>query len=295
MTSRSVDEIRLAGTSAPASRRTRAAGAPIWQRGSLARRILRQLLMLLIAGSVAVLLWIAVLEVFQVNPLFGARPWTVWEYLFPADGDATDRDAVFADLAITVRDAAVGYGVGMAAAYAVAIAFTLAPSVERSVIPLTLVLRTMPLVVLTPLITFIFGTGLGAVTVVVVLVVFFPALVNIVYGLRSANPQFVTLVRAYQGTRGMLLRKLLMPSSLPATFAAARMSVPAAVTGAMIAEWLATGEGLGGSISRAAGSFGYTQMWASAVTIAAVTMLAYSVVSIAEIVVSDRFGAVQED
>jgi ABC-type nitrate/sulfonate/bicarbonate transport system permease component len=58
----------------------------------------------------------------------------------------------------------------------------------------------------------------------------------------------------------------------------------------MIAEWLSTGEGLGGAISKAAGSFGYDAMWASAITVAAVTMLAYAVLSIADAVVTERMG-----
>jgi ABC-type nitrate/sulfonate/bicarbonate transport system permease component len=77
---------------------------------------------------------------------------------------------------------------------------------------------------------------------------------------------------------------------VPAPFASARIALPAAVTVAMIAEWLATGEGLGGSIARASGQFGYDEMWASAVLITAVTMLAYSVISVIDTVVVARFS-----
>jgi ABC-type nitrate/sulfonate/bicarbonate transport system permease component len=62
------------------------------------------------------------------------------------------------------------------------------------------------------------------------------------------------------------------------------------VTGAMIAEWLSTGEGLGGMISRAAGSFGYDLMWACAITIAGVTMLVYALVAVADTLVQERMG-----
>lgn len=254
--------------------------------------VARRLGLVLLAAAIAVLLWIAVLEIFRVNPLFGSRPWQVWDYLVTSDKAAENSRVVFGNLLITLRDAGLGYLVGMIAAYVIGVFFVLNRAVEESLMPVTLLLRTMPLVVLTPLITFVFGNGVGAVVVVVVLVVFFPALVNIVFGLRSANPQLVALVRAYRGSSATLLRTVLIPSSLPATLAAARLSVPAAVTGAMIAEWLATGEGLGGSISRAAGSFGYTEMWASAVVVTAVTMLVYSAVSVVDVIVTDRFGAV---
>jgi ABC-type nitrate/sulfonate/bicarbonate transport system permease component len=97
-------------------------------------------------------------------------------------------------------------------------------------------------------------------------------------------------VLAYGGSSWTVLRKVALPAAVPSTLASARIAVPSAVTGAMIAEWLSTGEGLGGAISKAAGSFGYDAMWASAITVAAVTMLAYAVLSIADAVVTERMG-----
>ena len=58
----------------------------------------------------------------------------------------------------------------------------------------------------------------------------------------------------------------------------------------MIAEWLSTGEGLGGSISKAVAAFSYSRMWASAVTIALVTMVAYSVMSIIDDLVARLYA-----
>jgi ABC-type nitrate/sulfonate/bicarbonate transport system permease component len=161
---------------------------------------------------------------------------------------------------------------------------------ERIVMPTAMVLRSIPLVVLTPLITLIFGIGQTGVTAIVIIVVFLPALANILYGLRSVSGEHRDLVLAYGGSSWTVLRKVALPAAVPSTLASARIAVPSAVTGAMIAEWLSTGKGLGGAISRAAGSFGYDAMWASAITVAAVTMLAYAVVSIADSLVQDRMG-----
>jgi len=120
-------------------------------------------------------------------------------------------------------------------------------------------------------------------------------MINIVAGLRSVNPQLVELVRAYDGSTWTVLRKVSFAAALPALFASARLSVPTAMTGALVGEWLATGEGLGGSVARASGAFGYGEMWASAIVITIVTMAAYWVVAVLDALVVQRFGAPGED
>ncbi|HEY0217502.1 MAG TPA: ABC transporter permease subunit [Cellulomonas sp.] len=245
---------------------------------------------LLLAVVVAVGVWILVLEAFDVSDLVGKRPWQVAEYLLTGNGAAEHRATVGADLVVTLRDAGLGYLVGLAAAFVLAVVFCVSPVLERIVMPTAMVLRSIPLVVLTPLITLIFGIGQTGVTAIVIIVVFLPALANILYGLRSVSAEHRDLVLAYGGSSWTVLRKVALPAAVPSTLASARISVPSAVTGAMIAEWLSTGQGLGGAISRAAGSFGYDLMWASAITIAAVTMAVYAVVAIADTLVQERMG-----
>lgn len=250
----------------------------------------RRLGTLALAVVVAIGVWVAVLEVFDVSELIGKRPWQVLDYVLLTEDAAEHRATIAADLAVTVRDAGIGYLVGLAAAFALAVVFAVSPVLERIVMPTAMVLRSIPLVVLTPLITLIFGIGQAGVTAIVIIVVFLPALANILYGLRSVSGEHRDLVLAYGGSSWTVLRKVALPAAVPSTLASARIAVPSAVTGAMIAEWLSTGKGLGGAISRAAGSFGYDAMWASAITVAAVTMAVYAVVSIVDTLVQERMG-----
>jgi ABC-type nitrate/sulfonate/bicarbonate transport system permease component len=256
--------------------------------------IVKRVALLLVAAALATVVWIAVLEGMDVIRLVGKRPWDVWQWLFVDADAAENRAVVFGNLLITMRDAVIGYAIGLTFSFLVAVVFVMSRAVEQVVIPPVMLARSIPLLVMTPLITLVFGINLIGVSAVVTAIVFFPALINLVYGLRTVNPQHVELVRAHGGSTWTVVRKVSIPGSLPALFASARLSVPLAVTGAMIGEWLATGEGLGGSISRAAGKFDFNQMWASAVTITAVTMLAYTVVSVVEALVVRRYGAAGE-
>jgi ABC-type nitrate/sulfonate/bicarbonate transport system permease component len=242
-----------------------------------------------LAPSVVIVVaaWWLALEAFGISPLVGKRPPQVWEYL---TSSAAHRDAVFGALGITVRDAAIGFASGMIAAMAVAVAFVLFRTVEQTFMPVAMLLRSVPLVVMTPLITLIFGRDVLGVAVIGGIVVFFPALVNIAFGLRSASPQAIDLVRAYGGSRVTVLRKVAVPTAMPSVFASARISVPASIIGALIAEWLATGQGIGAEILRAIGGFRYDEVWADIVVVTGVSILAYAVVGVVEALVLARFS-----
>jgi ABC-type nitrate/sulfonate/bicarbonate transport system permease component len=252
--------------------------------------VLRAFAPLVVSAIVAVIVWEAFLRLFDINPLIGKTPGAVWTYMFTAPEAAANRTAVFDPLGTTLRDASVGFVAGMIAAIAVAVGFVLFRSVEQAFMPIAMLLRSVPLVAMTPLITLIFGRGLAGVSVIAGIVVFFPALVTVVFGLRSVNPQSHDLVVAYGGSEFTVLRKLAFPTAMPAIFAAARISVPGALIGALVAEWLATGKGTGGVILRDIGAFGYGNLWASIVSLTAFSILLYTLVGLVETFVLARFG-----
>jgi ABC-type nitrate/sulfonate/bicarbonate transport system permease component len=94
----------------------------------------------------------------------------------------------------------------------------------------------------------------------------------------------------YGGGRPTQLRKVNVPGALPSLFAAARVSVPGAVTGALLAEWLSTGQGIGGMIQKFSASARFDELWASVALITIVTLLLYNLVQIAENIVLARMG-----
>jgi ABC-type nitrate/sulfonate/bicarbonate transport system permease component len=243
-------------------------------------------------ASAAVLagLWYAFLAVFALDPLVAKDPRAVYEYLFTVSDAAANRDAVFGGLWRTLGDAAVGYAAGMAAAIAAAVAFVLCRPVERALMPAAMMLRSVPLLAMTPLLTLVFGRGLAAVAAIAGIVVFFPSLVTLVAGLRSAPTAAVDLVLACGGGPFTVLRTVSLPSALPALFASARIAVPGAVVGALFAEWLATGTGLGYLMQSAQQTFDYGGVWAAAVVSTAASIAIYTLVGFAGAVVLARYG-----
>ncbi|MFF3572111.1 ABC transporter permease [Nocardia jiangxiensis] len=254
-------------------------------------RIVKFLLPLVVSLILMLAIWYAFLNAFpQVGPRVGKSPGDVWNYLVTGPGSDTARQAILSDLRITLRDAAVGFGGGMAAALAVAALFVTLPAVEQSLMPVAMLLRSVPLVALTPIIVLVFGRGVLGVTALAGIVVFFPALVMIITGLRSASRQAMELVAVYGGSRWTRLRMVAVPAALPSVFAAARVSVPGALIGALLGEWLGSGTGLGAGLIRAIPTFQYNKLWASIVLVTIVSVLLYAIVGVLENLVLARFG-----
>jgi ABC-type nitrate/sulfonate/bicarbonate transport system permease component len=255
------------------------------------RRVGKFLFPLVISVILMGMIWYAFLAAFpQVGPRVGKTPGDVWTYLVTGPAAGTARQAILSDLRITLQDAATGFGVGLLAALVVAALFVTLPAVEQSFMPVAVLLRSVPLVALTPIIVLVFGRGLLGVTVLAAIVVFFPALVMIMTGLRTAPRQAMELVAAYGGSRWTRLRMVAVPAALPAVFAAARISVPGALIGALLGEWLGSGTGLGAGLIRAIPTFQYNQLWASIALVTLVSVLLYAIVGVIENVVLTRFG-----
>jgi ABC-type nitrate/sulfonate/bicarbonate transport system permease component len=247
--------------------------------------------------SLVVLLgtWRLFLVVFHVDHFVGKTPMDVWHYLTaspkaPAPMSAPTRGNLYPASLTTLKDAFLGLAAGTIAALAFSIIFNLQRSVERSVMPIAMVLRSVPLVAMTPLITEIFGRGLMCVTVIAGIVTFFPTLVNVTIALRSTPQASIDLFRAYGAGEWKTLRKVQLPIALPAVFASLRIAAPLALVGALLAEFLATGHGLGYLMLQSGSLSNYNLLWTSAALITAYSMILYAAISAVEKLVLARFA-----
>lgn len=239
---------------------------------------------------VVLVVWVLFLRLLDVSPYVGKGPLDVWAYLFTEDDAVENRAEVLGLLRVTLLDAAIGFVAGLVAAVVLACVIVLSRAAESTIMPVAMLLRSVPLIAMTPVISMVFGRGTVTVAVIAGIVVLFPALVTIVFGLRSTSRQMHDVVAVYGGTAWTALRKVDLPSSLPAFFAAVRISVPGAITGALIAEWLATGQGVGYGVVSALGRAQNTKVWALVVVITFVSLLLYTVAQLVEAFVLSRFG-----
>ena len=151
-------------------------------------------------------------------------------------------------------------------------------------------MRSIPIIAMTPLIALIFGRDLKAVTVIVGLVTFFPTFVALTTAMREAPGQACDLIAAYGGSAVRELVGVRLPFALPALFAACKIALPAALSGALLAEWLATGKGLGSLMLRATASSRFALVWSGSTIIVAASVFAYGLVGMVESLVGRRLG-----
>lgn len=236
------------------------------------------------------LLWVGILWILGISPMIAKGPVDVWNFLFIVPAAEANRAMIFGSLWVTLGDAVIGFVAGLVAAVVAATVFQLNKGAEHALMPIAMLLRSVPLIAMAPVIIMIFGRGVLSVAVIGGIVVLFPALVNISFGLKSASMQMNDLIEVYGGGAWAKLRKVAMPSSLPAFFAAVRISVPGAITGALLAEWLATGRGIGGSIAGFVPQAQFTALWASVVVVTMAALVLYNLIQIVEDVVLARMG-----
>ena len=244
----------------------------------------------LITLVIVLVAWQGLILLLGVSPFIAKGPLDVWNWLFTVPNAAVNRATILTNLTVTLGDAFLGFVAGLVVALVLAIAFTLSRGIESALMPIALLLRSVPLVALVPVISLITGRGPSLVVVMGAIVVLFPALVNIAFGLRSSSPQINDVIAVYGGNSYTALRKVALPSSLPSFFAAVKISIPGAITGALLAEWLSTGQGLGHGIVIAVAQVKNYEVWASVVAITLVSIVLYGVAQLVENLVLRRMG-----
>jgi ABC-type nitrate/sulfonate/bicarbonate transport system permease component len=276
-----------------------AGAAPVAERVSNAgvaaavlRRLGTSLLVVVVALLVLAVAWVALLRLFDVSSFVGKTPLDVFGYLFSeAPPRAVRASSITAEAAraqlfdawlVTLGDAAIGFVTGLVVASVIAALFVIVKPFEFAFMPIAMLLRSVPLVAMAPVLLLIFGQGKLGVATIGAIVVLFPALVNIVLGLRSASPLAVDLIKVNGGGELKTLIMVRVPSALPALFASVRISVPGAIVGAMLAEWLSGFTGLGGILNAYKGRGNFSGVWAIVVVSVVTSIVGYAVAAVVE-------------
>ncbi len=220
-------------------------------------------------------MWEILVRSSGLSSYFVKSPLDVWQYCVSGPGSATHRSELIHGLIRTASDAGLGWLAGTVAAVLAAGILIVAPTLAAAVMPFVIVMRSVPLIAMTPLIGLVFGRGLLGVTLIAAMVTFVPSLVTIVEGLRSAPAAATDLIECLGGRRLTTLVKVRMPFAMPALFAAAKISMPGAILGSVLAEWLITGHGIGHAMAYDVISSNFSNLWASIAVILVMSLVLY--------------------
>jgi NitT/TauT family transport system permease protein len=166
---------------------------------------------------------------------------------------ATGR--VWPNLEQTLIELGAGYAFGAVAGLLLALIFALAPDARRVLRPYLTAFYSIPMVALAPLIIMWFGLGTQPKIILAATFVFFVVFTNAAAGIDSVSADHLNLARVMGASRGDLMRKILLPTTVPFVLIGLRLGIPEAMSGAIIGEFISSTRGLGYLVRSASEQF----------------------------------------
>ena len=237
--------------------------------------LLVRVLIPVLFGVTLIVLWEGIVRGFGVSPVILPAPSTV------AQTFAASTDILWEDFQQTVLKGALsGFLIGVFAAFATAILIDRSVFLTRGLLPIGNFVAALPIVGIAPILVSWFGFDWQSKAAVVVVMVFFPILVNTVQGLRETDAMQRDLMRTYAASYLDTLIKLRLPAALPFVFNGLKIATTLALIGAIVAEYFGSPtRGMGFRISTGVGSLSIDLVWAEIVVAAIAGTAFYGLVA----------------
>lgn len=165
----------------------------------------------------------------------------------------TDIGEVFANepkllvdnFVVTLLEVLLGFVLANLISIAIALLVSIKRGSQHYVLPLAVVLKTVPIIAIAPLLILWLGSGVAPKVATATLICFFPSLVNMISGINSINNDYLDLFKLYNSSSFQKIKYLYIPYSLPFIFSSLKISSSLAVVGALVGEFLGANQGLG--------------------------------------------------
>ncbi len=177
----------------------------------------------------------------------------------------------------------IGYAIGCISGFVVAILADRFAFLRRGLLPIGNLVSALPMIGVAPIMVMWFGFDWPSKAAVVIIMTFFPMLVNTVAGLAASGNMERDLMRTYASNYWQTLVKLRLPAAMPFIFNALKINSTLALIGAIVAEFFGTPiVGMGFRISTEIGRMNVDMVWAEIAVAALAGSVFYGVVALAE-------------
>lgn len=193
-------------------------------------------------------------------------------------------DILWGDFVQTfVKGALTGYVIGCGAAIATAILIDRSPFLQRGLLPIGNFVAALPIVGIAPILVMWFGFDWQSKAAVVVVMVFFPVLVNTVAGLGASERMQRDLMATWNASYWQTLVKLRLPAAMPFIFNGLKIATTLALIGAIVAEFFGSPiQGMGFRISTEVGRLALDMVWAEIAVAALAGSAFYGLIALVE-------------
>lgn len=212
------------------------------------------------------------------DPFWLSRPSEVAFYLWRS----ILSGQLLSDLYITFRATFIGYVGGAVAGLVVGLALAQSEAVATVLQPFILAIYGIPRIALAPIFVLWFGIALASKVMMAAMVTFMMVFFNTYEGVRAADLELRNVARVLGASRWQLFRHVTIPNASPWIIAGLRISIPQALVGAVVAEFIASTEGLGYRIMETTNSLNTAGTMAGILVLMIVVVLLNTVLDRAE-------------
>lgn len=213
-----------------------------------------------------------------IDPFWISSPTKVFAYL----AEVTRDGSIFAHAAVTLYEAVVGFVIGSIAGIGLGFLLAGRPTLAAVLDPYIVALNGIPRIALAPLFIIWFGIGPNSKVVLVVMVVSFLTFFSTFSGIKGVDVELKNLLRIMGATERQVLLKITIPATVPWILTGLKLSVPYALVGAVVGEFVAADKGLGYLINYNTSLFSTTGALGGILVLAAVVIVSNEVLNRAE-------------
>jgi ABC-type nitrate/sulfonate/bicarbonate transport system permease component len=214
--------------------------------------------------------------------IFDVQDWLLPPPMAIAVELADSFDVLMQHAGTTAAEIAIGFIIAAGAAAILASAIAWSRLLERSIYPLVIASQTIPIIALAPLLLVWIGPDITSKVVVVVLISFFPIVVNLADGLRNTDVDMTSMMRTLGASRRQTFFKLQVPMALPYFFSGLKVGAVGAVIGAVVGEWVGARGGLGWLMKVSSPQFLTERVFAAIFVLSIIAVLLFAAVKGAE-------------
>ena len=230
-----------------------------------------------IALTAAVLvLWEGAIRLFNIHTFVLPAPTAIVASLLE------NRDQLAVAAQATALEVLFGFVLAAITGGAVALVIVRFERFGRALYPLIVLFQNVPKVALAPIFILWFGYDLAPKVLLIVVIAFFPVAIDMLAGLQSVEPSFVSLMRSVGASNGKILLRVRIPHSLPYLMAGLKVAITFSVIGAIVGEFAGANKGLGYVIQFASTQLDTPLIFAALIVVSVLGLAFYYVVEFAE-------------
>jgi NitT/TauT family transport system permease protein len=186
-----------------------------------------------------ILFWHLSVRFFSIPDYLLPGPFVVIEKIF------SEWYLIYQHTLITLYETSLGFALALVFSVPISVAIVWWKPVEKTILPLTVFLQTVPKVAIAPLFIIWFGFGYFPKVLISFMLAYFPIVIEMITGMRDIEPEVLDLAKSMSAKPLQTFIKIRIPNSLPYMFSGLKLGALLSLVGAVVGEFMGAMKGLG--------------------------------------------------